>query len=391
MRKAVRNGADVHPGANYVTLQATGQKYRLKYANCDQFADKLAVGDVVERHMADEDIVLFNRQPSLHKLSIMSHRAKIRPWRTFRFNECVCTPYNADFDGDEMNMHLPQTEEAKAEARELMGVKMNICTPRNGQPLIAATQDFITGCYLITRRDVLLNKADFMQCISFFSNARVQIDIPPPAILKPCALWTGKQLFSLLIKPSRASKVLINLEAKTKSFSGVKELKGLPKDMCPRDGWLVIRNSQIMCGVMDKSIIGGENKDNLFYVILRDFGRHEAAISMGRVAKLCARFLANRGFSIGIDDVQPRGQLTSKKAEIISGADDECNEQIQKYADNTIVCQPGCNQEQTLEAEISGKLSQIREQLGNICLEELNKLNSPLVMTTCGSKGKKGS
>lgn len=49
-------------------------------------------------------IVLFNRQPSLHKLSILSHRVKIRPWRTFRLNECVCTPYNADFDGDEMNL-----------------------------------------------------------------------------------------------------------------------------------------------------------------------------------------------------------------------------------------------------------------------------------------------
>lgn len=49
-------------------------------------------------------IVLFNRQPSLHKLSIMCHRVKVRPWRTFRLNECACNPYNADFDGDEMNL-----------------------------------------------------------------------------------------------------------------------------------------------------------------------------------------------------------------------------------------------------------------------------------------------
>lgn len=90
--------------------------------------------------MMDEDIVLFNRQPSLHKLSIMSHRAKILPHRTFRFNECVCTPYNADFDGDEMNLHLPQTEEARAEALILMGNKYNLVTPRNGELLIAAIQ-----------------------------------------------------------------------------------------------------------------------------------------------------------------------------------------------------------------------------------------------------------
>ncbi len=90
--------------------------------------------------MMDEDIVLFNRQPSLHKLSIMCHRAKILPHRTFRFNECVCTPYNADFDGDEMNIHLPQTEEARAEALILMGNKYNLVTPRNGELLIAPIQ-----------------------------------------------------------------------------------------------------------------------------------------------------------------------------------------------------------------------------------------------------------
>lgn len=90
---------------------------------------------MVERHLHDNDVVLFNRQPSLHKLSIMAHRAKIHHHRTFRFNECVCNPYNADFDGDEMNLHLPQTEEAKAEALILMGVSLlNVildCYPNN--------------------------------------------------------------------------------------------------------------------------------------------------------------------------------------------------------------------------------------------------------------------
>ena len=78
-------------------------------------------------------------------LSLSHSQARVMPHRTFRFNECVCTPYNADFDGDEMNLHLPQTEEAKAEALTLMGVKTNLITPRNGEPLIAAIQDFITG------------------------------------------------------------------------------------------------------------------------------------------------------------------------------------------------------------------------------------------------------
>jgi DNA-directed RNA polymerase III subunit RPC1 len=68
----------------------------------------LQVGDIVERHLEEGDIVLFNRQPSLHRVSIMAFRATVKAGRTLRFNECVCSPFNADFDGDEMNLHLPQ-------------------------------------------------------------------------------------------------------------------------------------------------------------------------------------------------------------------------------------------------------------------------------------------
>ncbi|XP_051472737.1 DNA-directed RNA polymerase III subunit RPC1 isoform X4 [Apus apus] len=145
MRKLVCNGPDVHPGANFIQQRHTQMKRFLKYGNREKMAQELKFGDVVERHLIDGDIVLFNRQPSLHKLSIMAHIARVKPHRTFRFNECVCTPYNADFDGDEMNLHLPQTEEAKAEALVLMGTKANLVTPRNGEPLIAAIQDFLTA------------------------------------------------------------------------------------------------------------------------------------------------------------------------------------------------------------------------------------------------------
>ncbi|KNC73963.1 hypothetical protein SARC_13479 [Sphaeroforma arctica JP610] len=135
-------------------------------------ADSLRHGDIVERHMIDGDLVLFNRQPSLHRNSIMCHYAKVMPWRTFRFNECVCGPYNADFDGDEMNMHLPQTEEARAEALVLMGSKANMCTARNGEPLIAATQDFITASYLVSRKGTFYDRREFIQLVTFFSEGK---------------------------------------------------------------------------------------------------------------------------------------------------------------------------------------------------------------------------
>lgn len=183
LRQNVINGPFVHPGANYVTFQDGVKKY-LKYGNRKQIAADLKIGDIVERHLSDNDVVLFNRQPSLHRLSIMAHFAKVMPWRTFRFNECVCSPYNADFDGDEMNMHLPQTQEAKAEAIELMGVKNNLVTPRNGEPLIAATQDFITASYLLSHKDTFYTRAMFAQVCSYMCDADMKIDLPPPVIWK---------------------------------------------------------------------------------------------------------------------------------------------------------------------------------------------------------------
>ena len=112
LRQLVLAGPDTWPGANYVE-SADGSKRSLRYCDRKRAATELKVGDTVERHLTNGDVVLFNRQPSLHKLSIMAHRARVMPGRTLRFNECVCAPYNADFDGDEMNLHLPQTEEVR--------------------------------------------------------------------------------------------------------------------------------------------------------------------------------------------------------------------------------------------------------------------------------------
>ncbi len=199
---------------------------------------------MVERHLMDGDMVLFNRQPSLHRISIMCHRAKVLEGRTFRFNECVCTPYNADFDGDEMNLHLPQTEEAKAEALILMGNKSNLVTPRNGELLIAATQDFLTGAYLLTQKDAFFNRRTACQIVAQIlsgDDKTLRIDLPKPAIVKPEPMWTGKQLFGLLLRPNRYSNILVNLVTKGKSYTSNEEF-------CVNDSYVVLRNSELLAG-----------------------------------------------------------------------------------------------------------------------------------------------
>ncbi|KAH9999782.1 beta and beta-prime subunits of DNA dependent RNA-polymerase [Russula vinacea] len=392
LRKAVRNGCDRHPGANYVTAGSNGFKKYLKFGNRGTIADGLKYGDIVERHIVDGDIVLFNRQPSLHKLSIMCHRVKVRPWRSFRLNECVCNPYNADFDGDEMNLHVPQTEEARTEALELMSVKHNMVTPRNGEPVIAAIQDFITASYLLSRRDQFFDRRQFTQICSYFADANLQIDIPPPTIWKPVRLWTGKQIFNVLIRPNKQSKVLINVESKCnkeekpdkKNYSP--HMDPLP-DLSPNDGWLVIVNSEIMCGVMDKATVGAGKKKSVFGIIMRDYGPHEAAAAMNRLAKLCARWLANFGFSLGINDVIPGPILSNKKDTLVEAAYAKCQDLIALAKKGKLENKPGCDQEQTLEALISSELSKVRDEVGEICMKELSRHNAPLIMATCGSKG----
>lgn len=385
LQRLILNGPNVHPGANYLQKKTEEVKRNLRYGDRAKLSKYLSVGDVVERHIEDGDVVLFNRQPSLHRLSILSHYAKIRPWRTFRLNECVCTPYNADFDGDEMNLHVPQTEEARAEAINLMGVKNNLLTPKSGEPIIAATQDFITGSYLISHKDSFYDRATFVQLLSMMSDGNTQFDIPPPTILKPVCLWTGKQVFSLLIRPSKQSNVVINLDAKNKTF--VPPEPGFPNEMSPNDGFVVIRGSQILSGVMDKSLLGDGKKHSVFYTILRDYGANEAATAMNRMAKLCARYLGNRGFSIGINDVTPGDQLKTRKEEMVEAAYAKCQELIALYDTGKLETQPGCNEEQTLEAKIGGLLSKVREEVGEVCINELESSNAPLIMASCGSKG----
>lgn len=385
LQRLVMNGAKKFPGANYLTKANETMKRSLRYGRLNDIAANLQVGDIVERHLEDGDVVLFNRQPSLHRLSILAHYAKIRPWRTFRLNECTCTPFGADFDGDEMNLHVPQTEEARTEAINLMGVKYNLITPKSGEPIIAATQDFITASYLISKKDSFFDRASFTEMCAMMSDGNMHFDIPPPAIVKPVKLWTGKQLFSLLIRPNKKSKVIINLDAKNKTF--VPPPKGMPQELSPNDGFLVIRGSEVLAGVMDKSTLGDGKKAQVFYTILRDYGPDEAVGAMNRMAKLCARYLGNRGFSIGINDVTPGKALNKEKDKLIEIAYNKCDNLIELLKEGKLETQPGCNEEQTLEAKIGGILSKVREEVGEVCINELEKSNAPLIMASCGSKG----
>ncbi|KAI5152358.1 DNA-directed RNA polymerase III subunit RPC1 [Enteropsectra breve] len=392
----VKNGTN-YPGANFVISKDNKGNEIKKYLMYAKIKE-LKIGDTVERHLLNNDVLLFNRQPSLHRMSIMAHKAKIHQNRTFRFNECVCSPYNADFDGDEMNIHLPQTYEARAEALELMGIRNNICTPRNNEPLISCTQDFLTGSYLLTCKKIFFTRERFAQLCSYAVATGLKIEIQP-AILKPVELFTGKQLYEVIINHAvintssnnsinnnasnnnsnnNNSNNYINLNAKNKSYRN---------DSHMNEGYVLIKNNRFIKGRLDKAIIGGENrKGSLIYQLLK-ISRSCAVAAMNSIARASSRYLAETGFSIGLDDVFPSDNLIAEKNKIVHAEYKTVAEIIEKNdAFNT---GGAFRVNPDLEMEISSTLNKIREECGNVCISNLPVRNSPVVMQECGSKGSK--
>ena len=280
-----------------------------------------------------------------------------------------------------MNIHLPQTHEAKAEANILMNVVNNLVTPKSGEPLIAATQDFLTASFLVTNKDQFFDLAEFCKICGYFCiEENEPITIPPPAIFKPIQLWTGKQIMNMLVKQNNKSSISVNIELDERNYSGVS------KQMCPKDGYVIFSSSELMCGNLGKATLGDGSKRGLFYALIRNSSNAVAAHCMLRLSKFASRWLSNYGISIGISDVTPY-KIIDQKAEIVEEGYQKCDKLIEKFNLGKLSLKAGCNSDQTLESELNGVLSEIREKAGKLLKMTLPKTNSPLIMATCGSKG----
>ena len=196
LKTLVDRGANDWPGAKYIK-RIDGRYIDLAVLQ-NRTDQHLEVGYTVERHLCDNDYVIFNRQPSLHKMSLMGHRVKVLPFQTFRLNLSVTSPYNADFDGDEMNMHVPQSLETKAEIKEIMAVPRQIVAPQGNKPCMGIVQDSLLGIHRMTKRDTFIDKAMIMNILMFI-DYDLEKGLPQPAVIKPKPLWTGKQILSLII------------------------------------------------------------------------------------------------------------------------------------------------------------------------------------------------
>jgi len=176
LHQLVRNGPSEHPGARYV-VRDTGERIDLRHTK-QSGTMALQYGWKVERHIVDGDFVIFNRQPSLHKESMMGHRVRVMPYSTFRMNLSATGPYNADFDGDEMNLHVPQSEETRSEVSQICMVPKQILTPQKNAPIMGIVQDTLCAIYKISRKDTFLTLDHVMNLLLWVETGMALFHLP---------------------------------------------------------------------------------------------------------------------------------------------------------------------------------------------------------------------
>jgi len=373
------------PGVNYV-FRPDGRKIKINERNPIELANTIEVGYTIWRQLIDGDVVLFNRQPSLHRMSMMAHRVKIMEGKTFRFNLCVCPPYNADFDGDEMNLHVLQSEEARAEARILMQVQENILSPRYGGPIIGAIHDHITGAYFLTHNNPRFTKQEAMNILTKLDD----IEIPEPMVDENGEeYWTGRQLFSIVLPKD------FNLKFKAAICQGCKECK---RENCEYDAYVSIRNGELICGTIDVKGIGN-SKGRILDRIARDYRdekydtfnngirENRAAKFINQVTRLALGAIMNHGFSTGIDDEdipeEAKLQIAALNQEKVS----KVNELVQSYENGTLNQMAGRTLEETLEVRAKKVLEEARDGTGVIAGRHLGMMNPAVIMAKTGARG----
>ncbi len=375
MRELVTNGPEKYPGALYV-MRPDGKRIRLEFVvDREKVAEAIEPGFIVERHLKNGDTAIFNRQPSLHRMSIMAHNVRVLPHKTFRLHLCVCPPYNADFDGDEMNLHVPQSEEAQTEARLLMQVQDQILSPRFGGPIIGAIRDFITAAYLFTRESTFLTKE---QVCRLLLAAGYEGPLPEAKIKKPDPLWTGKQIFSLFIPEGMnyAFKSTTCLNCATCVYGE-----------CPYDAYVVIKDGVLKSGVIDRSSIGAEQSESLLHRIIKDYGASAGRRFLNNICQLLKLFITMRGFTYSFDELELSDTVHRKIHQTIQKSEQRIQELTRALQDSTLERLPGQTLVDSFEIYVMNELAEARDKAGRMADKDFDAQNAGIVMTRTGARG----
>ncbi len=347
LKTFIQNGPKKYPGANYV-LDGMKKK-KISAETQEVILQELVPGQIVERHLIDGDISIFNRQPSLHRMSIMCHKIRVLPGKSFRLNPSVCNPYNADFDGDEMNLHIPQTEEARAEAEILMEVETQIMSPKHGLNVIGCIEDAVTGNYLLTDDRMEMSKEEAIELL-------VSIGVEDSKKLNKFKKRVkGKEVFSAV----------------------------LPEDFHFVNDKVTIENGQLKSGQIDPKTIGEDN-GTLLRDINRNYSEKECVDIFGKIFKLGIAYLQKRGFTITTSDADIPEDIREKAKGVIQDAILAVNDIIDQYEHNRLKNFSGKTVEETLELMVMQKLNETRNTVGKMIGKSVSDTNNAIIMSRAG-------
>ncbi len=385
MKQMVLNGPFRHPGANYI-IRNDRRRIDLRYVkNRKIIADMLAPGFTIERHLNDGDLVLFNRQPSLHRMSIMAHEVKIMTGRTFRLNLTVCPPYNADFDGDEMNLHVPQSEEARTEAELLLKVQNHILSPRFGGPILGGIQDFISSVFQFTSKESLYDKKDTLKLLYFGdvykNNPDFSLDQLTPIITDPEPKYSGKEIFSTLFPDD------LNIKVKSKFC---KKCEICEEENCPYDAYVVIKNGKLITGTVDENSFGAMQSNSILQRIIKDHGNALGRQFLDSATKMLLYVIRQNGMTMGLDEVYVHGHAYEEIEKILKDANIESEKLINAFYENdtTILRRaPGRSMRETLELRIRQVLAEARKQAEETAANFIGDEAHSVIMTKSGARG----
>lgn len=342
----VRNGTK-YPGAKSVFLKEEKKTVSLRYVNPEMI--ELREGDVVHRHMIDGDRVLFNRQPSLHKGSMECHRVKVLPYSTFRLNVSATKPYNADFDGDEMNLHLPQSIAAETELERLASVLRLIISPRENAPIIQMVQDTLTGAFRI-------------------SNPRVSIP---------------EHVAMNLI--TRLKRSVASFERTNKNHSGMDVIShAFP--MMNFDENVTIKNGKLMRGLLKKGAFNTPSK-GVLHVLYNDFGPDRCGQFINEVQSIITKFNMYTGFSTGASDLISNLETAEFVSQTLADGRRRVQEILTDVHAGRFVNISGRSDGDELENQINNTLKDISAKISARVMESLPRDNRLVQMVEAGAKG----
>ena len=362
LEKLVQNGPDVHPGAK-ILEKKNGDNISLRYVDRDSI--KLEIGDVVHRHMMDGDPVLFNRQPTLHRMSMMCHIARIMPiGDTFRMNVGDTKPYNADFDGDEMNLHMPQDIESASELRNLAAVPWQIISPANNKSIVGIFQDSLLGAYRFTRPDIKFSPRDAMNLLMAYD----RVDVSKLNTKEV----TNFEIMSQILPP-------LSIKYKSKRFKDDEDYKS-------SNNVLEIQNGKYIRGQMEKGILGDGTK-GLIHRICNDFGNMKSAAFIDDLQNIVTEYMKTSAYSVGISDLIADSKTNEKITSVITQKKKEVKTIIDETHLGIFENKTGKTNEQEFETQVNNILNRASNDAGKIGRESLSSDNRFVIMVNAGSKG----